>query len=310
MSSAKTARAVPRSRWFALVWVIPAVIVACAIVVLIANGLRSLPAVQSFLITYPGDSALPSWAPRGFPAWLNWLHFLNVFFLVLIVRSGWQVRTVKRPAAFWTRNNSGLIRTKKAPKRISLDLWFHLSLDGLWVVCGIVFYVLLFTSGQWVRIVPTRWDVFPNAISTAIQYASLHWPVSNGWANYNALQLLSYFAVVFLAAPLAIVTGLRMTAAWPRDAKRLNRIYPIEWARAIHFPTMLFFVLFVIVHVTLVLATGALRNLNHMYADNNSGSWAGFWIFVVSLVVIAAAWIAARPILLRPLASLTGRLGR
>jgi hypothetical protein len=38
------------------------------------------------------------------------------------------------------------------------------------------------------------------------------------------------------------------------------------------------------------------------YADN----WAGFWIFSVSLVVIAAAWVAARPLVLAPIARLFG----
>ena len=34
-----------------------------------------------------------------------------------------------------------------------------------------------------------------------------------------------------------------------------------------HFPVMLYFVAFTVVHVALVFATGALRNLNHMYAQ-------------------------------------------
>ena len=73
---------------------------------------------------------------------------------------------------------------------------------------------------------------------------------------------------------------------------------------------MLYFVLFVIVHVTLVLATGALRNLNHMYATQDNGGWTGFWYFAASLVVIVVAWVAARPVLLRPVASLMGKVSR
>ena len=157
---------------------------------------------------------------------------------------------------------------------------------------------------------PNWWDVFPNAVSTAIQYASLNWPTDDGWVNYNSLQLLAYFVTVFVAAPLAILTGLRMSGAWPQGAVRLNRVYPIEVARAIHFPVMLYFVLFVIVHVTLVLATGALRNLNHMYAMQDDDSWVGFWYFAASRVVIVVAWAAARPVLLRPVAALMGKVSR
>ncbi|MGI8994280.1 MAG: hypothetical protein ACR2FP_08235, partial [Nocardioidaceae bacterium] len=97
---------------------------------------------------------------------------------------------------------------------------------------------------------------------------------------------------------------------WPVNAKFLNRFYPIGIARAIHYPVMLYFVVFIIVHVTLVMATGALRNLNHMYAMRNDTSWVGFGIFAASLVVIVVVWIAAQPLFLRPVAALTGKLNR
>ena len=38
----------------------------------------------------------------GIPPWLGWQHFFNVFLMVLIIRSGLQVRTEKRPTAFWS----------------------------------------------------------------------------------------------------------------------------------------------------------------------------------------------------------------
>ncbi len=283
-----------------------ALLVAAAMVVLLVRWLVSLPFMQDFLAAYPGEYHLPESAPVGFPAWLNWQHFLNVFLMVLIIRSGLQVRHQKRPEAFWSpRWNKG--------RKISIMLWFHQSLDILWLVNGVIFVVLLFVSGQWMRIVPTSWEVFPNAVSAVIQYISLDWPTENGWVNYNSIQQLTYFLVVFVAAPLAAITGVRMSGIWPKNATRLSAAYPIEWARAVHFPTMIFFVLFIVVHVTLVFATGALRNLNHMYAAQGStdptalaGNWAGFWIFVASMVVIAAGWVAARPLVLAPIARLFG----
>jgi thiosulfate reductase cytochrome b subunit len=261
-----------------------------------------------FLAAYPGEYHLPEGAPVGFPAWLGWQHFFNVFLMVLIIRSGLQVRTEKRPSVFWSPRWNG-------KRKISLNLWFHQSLDILWLVNGLIFVVLLFVTGQWMRIVPTSWEVFPNAISAALQYVSLDWPTENGWVNYNSLQQLAYFATVFVAAPLAIVTGVRMSGVWPKNAAGLNKAYPVEWARAVHFPVMLYFVLFIFVHVVLVFATGALRNLNHMYAAQGSTdpdayamNWTGFWIFSVSMLVIVAAWIAARPLVLAPIARLFGKV--
>ncbi|WP_113719339.1 cytochrome b/b6 domain-containing protein [Arthrobacter dokdonensis] len=292
-----------------LKWVAIAV-VALAAVVLAARWARGLEPVQDFLLRYPGHSELPANAPVGIPAWLGWQHFLNAFFLVLIIRSGWQVRTTARPKAYWTRKNTGLLKTKGTPAKISLELWFHLSIDVLWLLNGAVFVVLLFATGAWMRIVPTSWDIIPNALSAGLQYASLNWPVENGWAYYNALQVLAYFAVVFIAAPLAAITGVRMSPAWPKGNAALEKAYPIEVARKIHFPVMVFFTGFVIMHVALVLTTGVLANLNHMFAARQDAGWLGFGIFAVSLAAMVGACFLARPIFLRPVASLMGKVSK
>jgi thiosulfate reductase cytochrome b subunit len=279
---------------------------AAGMAVLAVRWLLSTQWGADFLAAYPGEYHLPEGAPVGFPAWLGWQHFFNVFLMILIIRSGLRIRGEKRPTAFWTPKWN-------SKRKISLTIWFHQSLDILWLVNGVLFVVLLFVSGQWMRVIPTSWEVFPNAISAALQYVSLDWPTENGWVNYNSLQQIAYFTTIFVAAPLAAITGARMSGIWPKNAAGLNKAYPVEWARAVHFPVMLYFVLFIFVHVVLVFATGALRNLNHMYAAQGSvdpnayaDNWAGFWIFSVSLVVIAAAWVAARPLVLAPIARLFG----
>nr|WP_245190169.1 cytochrome b/b6 domain-containing protein [Leucobacter exalbidus] len=275
-------------------------IAAAGILVLAARGVTTLPGVPEFLTRYPGEYHLPETTEPGFPAWARWTHFLNFFLMVLIIRSGLLVRHQAKPPAFWT--------PKKGGKKISINLWLHTSLDVLWMLNGLVFVVLLFASGHWVRIVPTSWEVFPNALSAALQYATLNWPVENGWVNYNSLQQIMYFLVVFVAAPLAVITGLRMSEWWPEKAERLNKLYPAPVARAIHFPTMLFFVFFIVVHVILVFSTGALRNLNHMYAGTDVVNWAGFWYFVLAIAVTAGGWVAARPLIIAPIANLFGKV--
>lgn len=275
-------------------------VAAAGILVLAARGVTTLPGVPEFLVRYPGEYHLPEATEPGFPWWAQWTHFLNIFLMVLIIRSGYQVRTQQKPPAFWTPKRGG--------KKISINLWLHQALDVLWLANGLIFVVLLFASGRWVRIVPTSWEVFPNAFSALLQYMTLDWPVENGWVNYNSLQQLMYFIVVFIAAPLAAVTGARMSEFWPKDAKTLNRIYPVEAARALHFPTMLFFVLFILVHVFLVFATGALRNLNHMFGGTDVVNWVGFWLFAAAIAITAAGWYAARPLVLAPIAKLFGQV--
>ncbi|WP_311245467.1 cytochrome b/b6 domain-containing protein [Microbacterium sp. WCS2018Hpa-23] len=273
--------------------------ILAAAAVAFVRALLSFPFMQDFLAAFPGEYTPAIAVEPGFAPWVNWAHFFNVFLMVLIIRSGLRIRNEKRPTAFWTPRGD--------PKgKVSLTIWFHQALDILWLVNGVIFVVLLFVTGHWVRIVPTSWEVIPNALSAALQYVSFDWPTEHGWVNYNSLQQLAYFVTVFIAAPLAAATGFRMSGMWPKKAERLSKAYPIEWARALHFPVMIYFVVFIIGHVALVFLTGFLRNLNHMYASSDAVGWTGFWVFVASLVVIALGWVAARPLVIAPIAKLFG----
>ena len=182
---------------------------------------------------------------------------------------------------------------------IGLARWWHLGIDALWLLNGVVFYILLFATGQWQRLVPTSWDVFPNALSVLIQYLSLDWPTENGWVAYNGLQLIAYFITVFVAAPLALITGLGMSPALSTRFKRISKIFSIQTARSLHFLVLVWFLVFIVMHVTLVFTTGLLVNLNHIYAGRNDHSWIGFWLFAASMVVVVVGWVAATPFTIR-----------
>jgi thiosulfate reductase cytochrome b subunit len=292
-----------KRRAITMVLVVAGLVAVSAVAILGARWLMSVDAVSGFIARYPGEYELPESAPVGIPGWLGWQHFFNVFLLVLIIRSGIRIRREQRPTVFWTSR-------RPAARKISLIAWLHQSLDLLWIINGVIFVVLLFATGQWMRIVPTSWEVFPNAVSALLQYVSFDWPTENGWANYNSLQQLAYFTTVFIAAPISVLTGIRMSEWWPTKVETLNRLYPVGVARTIHFPVMIYFVGFIVAHVALVLLTGALRNLNHMYASRDVADWVGLVVFLVSLVVIAGAWFAVRPLVLAPVAKIFGKVGR
>lgn len=304
--SSSSGRPVGRGRQIAIA--VPVALVVLVVLVLLARWARGTEAVASFIATYPGAAPQPQGAPVGIPGWIGWQHFLNFFLMVLIIKTGWQIRTTQRPRAHWQANKPGLL-TGKRPQRISMDIWLHLVLDAAWLVNGIIFAVLLIVTGHWMRLVPTSWEVFPHALSAGVQYLSLDFPTTSGWAAYNGLQMLAYFVTVFIAAPLAVISGVRLSPAWRTDWK-VSKAFPIEVARAIHFPVMVYFVLFIIGHVTLVFTTGALGNLNAMYAARDEVSWVGFWIFAASLAVTVVGWILARPMFTSPIASLSGKVTR
>lgn len=278
---------------------------AAAVLVLAVLSARwawNRPAVAAFVARYPGVATGASYP--GTPVWVAALHALNVFFLAQIVRSGLALRRIGRPIGHWsppTRRRSG--------EPVTVEQWFHVALDLLWLVAGAVFVVLMVVSGRWVRLVPTSWDVFPNALSAAAQYLSLHWPPHDGWVAYNALQMLCYFGVVFVLAPLAAATGLRMSLLWPARAS-INRWFTVERSRAVHTVVMVLFIVFAVVHIGLVAATGAVRALDHMFTARNDDSPLGVLVLAGVLVLTAAAIAAARPAILRALAGLTGRVTR
>ncbi|MBP1326700.1 thiosulfate reductase cytochrome b subunit [Leucobacter exalbidus] len=242
---------------------------------------------------------------------MGWQHFFNMFFMVLIVRTGLQVRNEKKAPAYFTPKARSFFSPKgSTPKKVSISQWIHQALDVFWMLNGLIFVVLLFVTGQWMKIVPTSWDVFPNMVSAGLQYVSLNWPHENGWLHYNALQMIAYFVTVFIAAPLAVISGIRFSTWWPDQNSRLTKIYPVEWARAIHFPVMIYFVAFTAVHVFLVMFTGVLKNLNHMYTSRDVVDGWGLAIFVGSLIVIAAGWVLTKPLFMQPIAEKFGSLSK
>jgi len=318
---------VGRSRWFNLAWLLPIGFALLIGAVAVAQGLRSTASVQRFIERYPGTTAgIPSREHAGLPVWVDVQHFLNLFLLIFIIRSGVQILS-DHPRLYWTRHSTpgkDWFRVQKpvptdplwTAKKDSISLpgqlglpgirhsiglarWWHLGIDTLWLLNGLVFYVLLFATGQWRRLIPTSWDVFPDAVSVGIQYLSLNWPLESGWVVYNGLQLLAYFVTVFIAAPLAVLTGLGMSPALSTRFRRISKVLSIQTARSLHFVVLVWFLLFVLIHVTLVFTTGLLRNLNHIYAARDATSWVGFGIFTASMVVVIAGWVAATPLTLR-----------
>jgi DMSO/TMAO reductase YedYZ molybdopterin-dependent catalytic subunit/thiosulfate reductase cytochrome b subunit len=315
------------SRWLNLLWLLPIGFVALIVAVAAAKGLRNMPSVERFIVRNPGTIETPgARANPGLPLWVGVQHLFNLFLLIFIIRSGIQILS-DHPRLYWTRHSTpgeDWFRAQKPvpsdplwtakqdsislPRQIGLPglrhsiglaRWWHLGTDSLWLLNGLVFYVLLFTTGQWRRVVPTTWAVFPNALSVLVQYLSLHWPTEHGWVAYNSLQLLAYFITIFIAAPLALLTGLGMSPALSTRFKRVSRPLSIQTARSLHFLVLVWFLVFIVMHVTLVFATGLLNNLNHMYASRNDDSWIGFVVFAASMVLCAIAWVWATPFTLR-----------
>lgn len=322
-------------RWLNSLWLVPVTAAGLVVAIALAQQLRQYGWMQSFIETYPGTST--AYAPpvtSGFPAWLRWQHLFNIVFMLFIIRAGMQIladhprlylNSGCRPGTEWFRmrdpvppdrldqEDAARVWTAKddavaLPKwlgipglrhTIGLARWWHFSFDLLWLVNGLVFYVLLFASGQWRRIVPRSWDVFPNALSTAVQYASLDFPANVGFTNYNGMQIIAYFTTVFVAAPLAFLTGLLQAPAIAARFGFGSGPFNRQVARTAHFAILVWMVFFIFVHTVMVFTTGLVGNLNHIVLGTDTKSYWPLLIYVVAMIVITGMWLSASPITLR-----------
>ncbi|HEY9643439.1 MAG TPA: molybdopterin-dependent oxidoreductase [Coleofasciculaceae cyanobacterium] len=310
------------TRWISILWALPIGSALFILAIALAQSLRELESVKAFIAYYPGiPQAAPS-VDSGFPWWLRLQHFVNMFFMMFIIRAGIQI-LADHPRLYWKRDCTpgtdwfrfqhevpmdrlwtakddavtlptwlglpGLRHT------IGLARWWHLSVNMLWTLNGLLFYVLLFSTDQWRRLVPLTWDVWPHALSTAIQYASLNFPVDQGWTRYNGLQQLVYFVTVFVAAPISILTGLMQSPAISNKSGWFGKMLNRQMARSIHFISFTWFVGFILAHGIMVFITGLRQNTNHMFAGVDSPNWDGFWPFVLAMLIVGLAWWRVSP---------------
>jgi hypothetical protein len=92
-----------------------------------------------------------------------------------------------------------------------------------------------------------------------------------------------------------VIAGLRLSPIWPKGLRRATGLLGDRFARTVHWLTAVYFIGFTVVHVALVLLTGALRNLNHMYAGRDDETWIGAAVFAASVVVTVIAAALLRP---------------
>jgi hypothetical protein len=73
-----------------------------------AQNLRELPGVAAFIQQHPGIAQSAPSVDSGFPWWLQLQHFLNMFFMLFIMRAGLQI-LADHPRLYWGRDAPGCI---------------------------------------------------------------------------------------------------------------------------------------------------------------------------------------------------------
>src|SRR5690349_1551333 len=176
----------------------------------------------------------------SFPWWLRASHWINAFFIGYLIRAGIQILG-SYPRLYWNDDSAPghewlkLTRRKIPTNRVWTSLeqelnvpsWlghpggnnlglgriWHFFIVIFWILNGVVYIALLILSGEWTRLVPTDWSIFPRAWETFLTYATFQLPPASEFQPYDALQQLTYFAVVFLLGPFLIATGAAQSPA-------------------------------------------------------------------------------------------------
>jgi thiosulfate reductase cytochrome b subunit len=144
---------------------------------------------------------------------------------------------------------------------------WHFFFAWLFVINGLVYLAWSLIGGHLRRdLWPTRAQLSPRHILHEIAtHARLRFPRGEEARTYNVLQKLTYLAVILVLLPLMLLTGLSMSPGFNAAAPWLLDVFGgRQSARTVHFLSAGLIVLFVLVHVLMVVASGLWNNLRSM----------------------------------------------
>lgn len=135
------------------------------------------------------------------------------------------------------------------------------------VLPGGVYLALGIVTGHFRRhLLPHRRECAPGRFWEDIRsHLRLDVRPATGGPQYGLLQKCAYSVVVFLALPLAVVTGLAMSPAITAEYPFLSGMFGgHQSARTLHFFAFVVLVLFLLVHVAMVIKSGFKRQMRAM----------------------------------------------
>jgi thiosulfate reductase cytochrome b subunit len=155
--------------------------------------------------------------------------------------------------------------TIPSAKFLAMGRQWHLFFAWLLVINGLFFTAYALISRHVTRdLAPTGEDL--RGIGKAVKdHMVLRHPKGDEAKRYNVLQKLAYVGILFVVAPLIILTGLTMSptidTAFPW---LLTTFGGRQAARTIHFIACFTFVGFIVIHVLEVILTGFFNNIRSM----------------------------------------------
>ena len=116
------------------------------------------------------------------------------------------------------------------------------------------------------HILPKADELAPHRVwRDVVDHLSFRIPPASGGPKYGLLQKYAYSFVIFVAAPLIVLSGLAMSPAVTSAFPVLLHLFGgFQSARTIHFFTFVALLLFLIVHLVMVIMSGFRRQIRAM----------------------------------------------
>jgi thiosulfate reductase cytochrome b subunit len=143
----------------------------------------------------------------------------------------------------------------------------HFLAAWVFVAVGVIYLAMGIVTGHIVRdLLPRIRQLSPSAIWQDLKnHLRIDFESVRAGQRYNLLQKLAYSSVLFIVLPVMIATGFTMSPA-------ITSAYPLlldlfggyQSARTVHFFGYAALLLFLIVHVAMVIATGFSKQLRAM----------------------------------------------
>ena len=211
------------------------------------------------------------------------LHWVNALCVIVVLMSGLMILNA-HPRLYWgaygANTDPAFIQfpvhgATAFPSWATIPSWYDLAAGRRWhfffawiLVLNSALYLLIsLLSGHFRRdLIPTRRELSLRHIAQDLwNHARLRFPSGESARHYNVLQKLSYLVVIFLLAPMMLLTGLTMSPGFNAFAPWLLDLFGgRQTARTLHFLTAMAIVVFIVVHLLMVLLAGPLNELRSM----------------------------------------------
>lgn len=151
------------------------------------------------------------------------------------------------------------------PRHLAAARRWHLFFAWAWVINGACYLAWALASRHLQRDLAMQRRDWRGVGRSILDHLRLRHSRGEEALRYNPLQKLAYLGVLFVVAPLAVITGLAMSpqldgVMGPVTALMGGR----QSARTLHFAAMAAFVLFTLVHLLMVVYAGPVNELRSM----------------------------------------------